>query len=126
MKKANEKVMVKELNGIKPYVFPTGIVVAILLGMLSTWLTPIVPYLITLLVLAGLLVGYHNVTEEEAPQYLLYVTALVFVTTLSGSVLGSVQFVGPLLDGILTSMLAFITPSAIVVGIMAIMRLARD
>ncbi len=118
--------MKKITNSIRQYVFPTGIVVAIFLGMLSTWLTPMVPYMVSVLVIAGLLVGYHNVTEEESHDYLLYMVALVIVTTISGSILGSVQLIGPLLEGILTAMLAFLTPSAIVVGITAVMKLARD
>lgn len=122
MNKITEKVSYK----VKPYVFPVGIGVAVVLGLLSAWLTPMVPFLVSLLVIAGLLVGYHNVKEDETHDYVIYTTALVIITTVSGGVLSSVQVVGKILESILTAMLAFITPSAIVVGIRAVVRLARD
>lgn len=113
-------------NKVKQYVFPVGIGVALVLGLLSGWLTAFVPFLVSVLVLAGIAVGYYNVTEEEMQDFVFFTTALVVVATLAGSMLGSVQLIGGLLNNVLASVLAFVTPALIVVAVRAVMVLAKD
>lgn len=116
----------KLLNRLIAYAFTTGVVVALVLGLVSTWVQAWVPLLTSLLVLAGVVVGFFNITPNETRDYVLFVTALVVVTSLSQDAFGAVQGVGPYLQGMLGAILAFIVPSVIVVGIKAVINLAKN
>jgi len=114
-------------NRLIAYAFTVGIVIALILGLISTWLPAgVVPVLTTVLILMGIVVGFFNITPTETKNYVLFVTALVIVTSLGGGVLGGVQLIGVYLESILQAILAFILPSVLIVGIKAVMNLARD
>jgi uncharacterized membrane protein len=114
-------------NEIIAYSFTGGVLVALVLGLISQVIPEsITPYLTSLLILAGIVVGFFNITPEEAKDYVVYVTALVIVTTLSQGSLSSIQYVGTYLEAILSSILAFIVPSVIIVAVRSIVHLARD
>src|SRR3989338_5534028 len=117
----------KVANKMIAYVFTAGVILALVLGLVAT-MVPAgwVPYFTTLLIVAGILVGFFNITPEEVKNYILYVTAIVIVTSLSKGSLGAVQVVGPYLESILCSIMAFIVPSLIIVGLKAVIQLARD
>ena len=117
----------KIVNKLIAYAFTGGVVIALVLGLISQ-LVPAsaVPYLTSLLILAGIIVGFFNITPAETRDYVLYVTALVIVTSLSKGVLGQVQRIGPSLESVLGMILAFITPSLIIVGLKAVMNLAKN
>lgn len=117
----------KVANKMIAYAFTGGVVLALILGLVATMVPPgAVPYLTSLLILAGIVVGFFNITKEETTNYILYVTAIVIVTSLSKGALGAVQLIGPLLESILGSIMAFIVPSLIVVGLKAIINLAKN
>jgi len=118
---------VKKLaNTVIAYSFTVGVVIALVLGLVSGLVTQWVPALTSLLILAGVVVGFFNITPAETKDYVLFVTAVVIVISLGGNTLGQVQYVGDYLSRILTSILAFILPSVIIVAIKAIINLARD
>lgn len=113
-------------NKVIAYAFTAGIVAALVLGLLSTWVTQWESVLTSILILAGIVVGFFNITPKEARDYILYVTALVIVTSLSKGTLGSLTTIGPMLENVLGSIMAFIMPSVIIVGIKSILNLARS
>ena len=114
-------------NRLIAYAFTVGIVIALILGVISAWLPAgVVPVLTSILILMGIVVGFFNITPTEAKDYVLFVTALVIVTSLGGGILGNVQMIGMYLENILQAILAFVLPSVIIVGIKAVMNLARD
>lgn len=120
----------KVVNKVLAYAFMTGIIVALILGLVSPVvesINPALPAILTsLLILAGIVVGFANITEDETRDYILYVTALVIVLSLGGSTLGQVQRIGPYLESVLGSLMTFVLPSVIIVGVRAIFRLAKD
>lgn len=124
--------MVKEYaksvaNKVIAYSFVVGVVIALILGLISNLLpASIVPYLTSVLILAGIIVGFFNISPTETRDYVLFVTALVIVASLSSNVLGQVQVIGPTLQRVLGTLLAFIVPSVVIVSIKAVMNLARD
>lgn len=119
--------MNKVTNKVIAYAFTVGVVIAIVLGLISTKLSAsVVAVLTTFLILAGLIVGFFNISPSEQKDYVLYVTALVVVLSLSGSVLGAVQWIGPYLESVMASIMAFILPSVVVVGLRAVINLAKD
>lgn len=117
----------KMVNKVIAYAFTIGVAIALVLGLISAMVPlSVVPYLISLLILAGIVVGFFNIAPEEAKSYVLFVTAIVIVTSLSKGSLGSVQFIGPYLESVLASIMAFIVPSVIIVGLKAVINLARE
>lgn len=106
--------------------FTIGVVVALVVGLASPYIpSNALPFLTSLLILAGIAVGFFNIHPNEARDYVVFVTALVIVTSLSQGILGAVQFVGPLLENVLRSILAFILPSVVIVAVRSILQLAR-
>lgn len=117
----------KVTNKVIAYAFTVGVLLALVLGLLSQFVPPTaMPFLISVLVLAGIVVGFFNIGQEEAKDYVVYVTALVIVTGLSQGALGAVQVVGPALEAVLRTLMAFIVPSVIIVAVRSIINLARD
>ncbi len=114
-------------NKLIAYAFTIGVVVALVLGLISSVLPAgAVSVLTSLLILAGIAVGFFNIQPGERKDYVLFVTALVIVTSLSKGSLANVQYVGGLLESVLGAILAFILPSVIIVAIKAVLNLARD
>lgn len=113
-------------NKLIAYAFTVGIIAALVLGLLSTWVAQWEAVLTSILILAGIVVGFFNISPKEARDYILYVTALVIVTSLSKGTLGALTTIGPMLENVLGSIMAFIMPSVIIVGIKSILNLARS
>jgi hypothetical protein len=118
-------------NKLIAYAFTIGIVIAIVLGLLSalmgTGLSAGMKALLTsILILAGIVVGFFNITPSETKDYILYVTAMYVVVYFGGATLGKLAYIGVYLSGILDALLAFILPSLIIVAIKAIINLAKN
>ena len=121
------KIANKIENKVIAYAFTTGVIVALILGLISA-IVPAnaVPYLTSLLILAGIVVGFFNITPTETSSYVLFVTAIVVVTSLSQGSLAAVQYIGPYLESVLASIMAFIVPSVIIVGLRSVINLAEN
>ena len=78
----------KMTNKLIAYAFTAGVVIAVILGLISSWLPAgVVPILTTVLILAGIIVGFFNVTADEQRDYILFVTALVIVLSQGAAIL---------------------------------------
>lgn len=114
-------------NKVIAYSFTVGVVIALVLGLISTRLAPsTVAVLTSVLIVMGIIIGFFNITPSEQKDYVFYVAAIVVVVALGGNNLGQLQFVGPTLVAVLNAILAFIMPSVIIVGIRAVINLAKD
>ena len=121
------KMVSKIENKVIAYAFTAGVVIALVLGLISAMVPAnAVPYLTSLLILAGVIVGFFNITPLEAKDYVLFVTAIVIVTSMSKGALGAVQVIGPYLESVLASIMAFIVPSVIIVGLKSVLNLAEN
>tara|TARA_Y100000310_G_C20666513_1_gene807803 strand:+ start:2251 stop:2622 length:372 start_codon:yes stop_codon:yes gene_type:complete len=115
------------VNKLIAYAFTLGVIVALVLGLISAMVPKTVaPYLTSLLILAGIVVGFFNITPKEAERYVLFVTAIVIVTSLSKGSFASVQVVGKYLESVLGMIMAFIVPSVIIVGLKTVVNLAKN
>lgn len=113
---------------IGDYAFIIGVVVAIILGIASQALGGAVVWLTSLLILAGLVIGFLNVTGKETKEFLWVSVALVvtaFAGNASGS-LASVQVIGPYLQEIFKRILEVVVPATIVVALKDIWGLAKE
>ena len=112
---------------IGKYAFIIGVVIAVILGLAVPGLAAATPLLTSLLVILGLVVGFMNVHGKATRDFLLIATILVIVSSMGGTatVLGSVQIIGRYLQGIFNSIMAFVVPAVIIVGLKAVYALAK-
>jgi len=115
---------------IGAWAYIIGMIIAVALGVFST--LPGMTWLLTILIVMGLIVGFLNVNEKETSAYLLAAVSLVIVTSFGGGVIGtigdgtSLVWLGNALQGVLNAMTVFIVPATIVVALKAIYALAKD
>ena len=111
------------------YSFIGGVVIAVVLGLVpASTLGTAAGLLASLLVVLGLIVGFLNVTGKETKEFMMVATVLIvaaFAGNASGT-LGGVQYIGPYLQGIFTSVLAFVVPATVVVGLKDIWSLGQN
>tara|TARA_Y100000310_G_C20681599_1_gene816284 strand:+ start:3145 stop:3462 length:318 start_codon:yes stop_codon:yes gene_type:complete len=94
------------------WAFTAGIVLAVILGFVSTDLT-------WLLIILGLVVGFVNVTEKESTAFLIASMALV----ITAGALTQLPALGGYVTSILANVVALVSPAAIVVGLKAVWEL---
>ena len=106
--------------------FVLGVILAVILGLASAQLGTLTPWLMSLFVLLGLIVGFLNVTGKETKDFLLVTTVLVIVAFAggAGANLGGVMYLGAYLVGIFNAILAFVVPAIVVVALKEVYALA--
>jgi hypothetical protein len=102
------------------WAFIGGVVLALIAGMY-----PIGTALTAILVILGLLVGFLNVTGKETNSFLFASLVLVVMGGFGGQVFMAVGDAGILLANMLSAILLFVIPSALVVSLKAIYVLAE-
>ena len=109
------------------YSFVIGVVVALVLGLAGKYLGTAEPWLISLLIVAGLVAGFLNVTGKETKEFITVGAILAVVLYVSGSSadVGSVLYVGDYLAGVIQYAMAFIVPAIIVAGLKEIYSLGQ-
>ena len=110
-----------EIHRVAHYTFFVGLLVAIVAGLFRNLLGPEV--LVTTLVLLGLVVGLFNLTAKETTPFLVACVALMLAGIVN---LGLIPGVGLYLRSILSNIVVFVVPGAIIVGLKAIWKLASD
>ncbi|MBI2108321.1 hypothetical protein HYU10_00195 [Candidatus Woesearchaeota archaeon] len=111
------------------YSFIVGVIVAIVLGVASPQLgVQAVTWLTSLLIVAGLVIGFLNVTGKETKEFLMVSVALVIVAFAGKDLvsLENVEIIGNYLQGIFQSVLAIVIPATIVVALKDIWELAKE
>jgi len=111
------------------YSFIGGVIIAVILGLVPTdTLGTAAAWLASLLVVLGLIVGFLNVTGKETKEFMMVATVLIIAAFAGGAsdTLGSVQVVGSYLQGIFASVLAFVVPAVVVVGLKDIWSLGQN
>ena len=102
------------------YSFIGGVIIAVVLGLVpASALGGASPWLASLLVVLGLIVGFLNVTGKETKEFMMVATVLIIAAFAGGAsdTLGGVQLIGPYLSGIFAHVLAFVVPATVVVGL---------
>jgi len=107
------------------YSFIIGVIIAIVLGIFS--MGSATPWLASLLVVLGLIVGLLNVRGKETKEFLLVAVVLVITASMGGAsaTLGGVQYLGQYLSGIFTQVLAFVVPATVIVALKDIWGLGK-
>jgi len=110
-----------ELHRVAHYTFFVGLLVSIVAGLFRNLLRPEV--LVTTLVIMGFIVGLFNLTAKETQAFLVASIALMLAGIVN---LGLIPGVGLYLRSILSNIVVFVVPGAIIVGLKAIWKLASD
>lgn len=119
------------------WAFLFGVVLALIVGLFSTQLGWAAVYIIGLLALLGLVVGFMNIPEKETVSFLVATIALLSVlgswAPLANLITGIAAQVGIVnagavvvekLAGIMSALAAFVGPAALVVSLKLIYDLA--
>lgn len=103
---------------IGKWAFIIGVLVAIVAGLFGTAVPADITVIIGwVLIVAGLVIGFLNITAEEVTQFLIAAIALLSV---GAAGLGAVTLVGPMVSAILTNIIAIVSPAALVVALKAV------
>src|SRR3989338_3942161 len=121
MAKKKSKSAPRELHRIDHYAFFIGLLVSVIAGLFRDLVAPEV--LVTTLVLLGFLVGIFNLTAKETVPFLIASIALMLAGIVN---LGLIPGVGLYLRSILSNIVVFVVPAAILVGFKTIWQLASD
>jgi hypothetical protein len=109
-----------KLEKIGAYAFLGGILLSIIFGFVYGITHPI--WLSTVLIILGLLVGLLNIEDKNISLFLI--ASLTFIAT-SNSV-NAIPVVGDVLRGILVNLVYFVAPAALIVSIVAIIRVSNS
>jgi hypothetical protein len=113
---------------IGSYSFIVGVVLAVVLGLFSAYITgQVAAILVSLLVLLGLAVGFLNVAGKETKEFLIVGVILAVVAYVGGAAnLGKIMYIGVYLVSIFNYIMAFVVPAIIVVGLKDVIRLTKE
>jgi len=112
-------------NKVGHLAFLGGVAVAIIAGILP--LGANAAWIQLILVLAGLVVGFLNVTAKETSDFLIAAVALLAANA-GGKVfeLINVFNIGMYLNAIVGNIAVFVAPAAVIVALKAVNELAKD
>ena len=110
-----------ELHRLAHYTFFAGLLVAIVAGLFRSVIRP--ELLVTTLVVLGFVVGLFNLTAKETTPFLVAAIALMLAGIVN---LGLIPGIGIYLRSILSNIVVFVVPGAIIVGLKTIWKLASD
>ena len=107
--------------------FILGVILAVIIGLVGRYLAGVEIWLISLLIILGLLVGFLNVTGKQTKEFVLMAVALVVVAYAGGAsgTLTSILYLGDYLAGIFNALMAFVVPAVVVVILKGVYSLAK-
>lgn len=113
------------------WAFILGVIIALVLGILSTKMTPIqYTWLVGVLVVLGVLIGFLNITGKETMDFLTISVMLVVAVSLGGQALkaglDALGAFGGYLSGIFYAVMLLLIPSILIVSLKAIWNLAKN
>ncbi len=120
-KKSKTSFASMEIHRIAHYAFFVGLLISIVAGLFRDVLSP--EALLTTLVTLGFLVGLFNLTAKETTPFLVASIALMLAGIVN---LGLIPVIGVYVRSILTNIVVFVVPAAIIVGLKTIWHLASD
>ena len=108
------------------WAFILGVVVAIIAGLASTFVAVYSGYVLLVLVVLGLIVGFLNVKDKEVVNFLIAAIALMAVGTANlVSINFAVPMLGTLVQSIIQNIAAFVAPAALVVALKEVYNIAK-
>jgi len=110
-----------ELHKLAHYSFFVGLIIAIVAGLFRKFFSPEI--LVTTLVILGFVVGIFNLTAKETMPFLVAAIALMLAGIVN---LSLIPGIGVYLRSILSNIVVFVVPGAIIVGLKTIWKMASE
>ncbi|HLD33799.1 MAG TPA: hypothetical protein VJB66_03660 [Candidatus Nanoarchaeia archaeon] len=114
------KLMTPSLQNVGHWAFLVGALIAILGGFLNNIVGDTA--ILTALLVLGLVVGLLNITVRETSEFLLATIALILAGVVN---LGLIPVVGIWLRNVLSNLVVFVVPAAVIVALRTIWVLAN-
>jgi len=109
-----------QLQKFGAFSFLLGILIAIIFGIIPTLRN--VTWVVVVLMILGILVGLLNVEDRNISLFLLAAISLVAMSTS----LNAMPIIGDMLRAIMNNLVQFVGPAALVVAIVAIIRVSNS
>jgi len=114
-----------KVQSVGSWAFIAGVVLAIILGLFGQMVATYKGFIVTILVIIGLIVGLINIGDKETTNFLIAAIALLAANTVtqwtSLDVIGNIStYIAGILGGIAT----FVAPAAVLVALKAIYDMA--
>jgi len=100
--------------------FAIGLLLAIIAGFFT------ISYIMTILAILGLIIGFLNVTAKESHKYLMAVVALLMIGTASISALDSLGNLYGVTESIITNVIAFAGAAGLVVALKEVVAISKE
>ncbi|MFA5173727.1 MAG: hypothetical protein WC438_00935 [Candidatus Pacearchaeota archaeon] len=110
-------------NLIGAWAFLIGVILAIVIGLFSSYLgASAYSIILKILLVIGILVGLLNITSSESSKFLLAAFALVIVSFMGQSVMAIIPQIG----AILNALLVVFVPATIIVALKSLFELSKN
>lgn len=109
-----------DLQKIGAFAFLGGILLSVIFGLIYGMSHPV--WLSTVLIILGLVIGLLNIEDRNISLFLI--ASITFIAT-SNSI-NAIPVVGDVLRGILVNLVYFVAPAALIVSIVAIIRVSNS
>ena len=108
---------------IGKWAFIIGVLLAIIAGLFGNLIPANIAVIIGwALVIAGLVIGFLNIADKEVTNFLIAAIALLAV---GAAGLGAVTIAGPIINAVLTNIIAIVSPAALVVALKAVYAMGK-
>lgn len=122
-KKGSFKKTQLELHKVAHYTFFVGLLVALVAGIFGRSYEIDPRITVTILVLLGFMVGLFNLTTKETTPFLVASIALMLAGIVNLSLIPKIGF---FVRDMLSNIVVFVVPAAIIVGLKTVWKLASD
>lgn len=114
------------LQQIGGWAFILGVIIAIIAGIASTQVAGYAQWILLVLVILGLVVGFLNIKDKEVTGFLIAAIALIAVGTATQLTVidKAIPTLGTILNVIVTNIAVFVTPAALVVALKEVYNIA--
>jgi len=113
----------RQNNLIGAWAFLIGVVLAIVLGLFSTYIgSSAYRVILSILVVLGIIVGLLNIGTRENSKFLLAAVSLVIVAFMGSSVLSIISQIGAILNAILV----LVIPATVIVALKSVFEIGKD
>ena len=111
---------------IGSWAFILGVVISIIAGLAAATVVAYAGWIVFVLVVLGLLVGFLNIGDKEIQPFLIAAIALIVIGTTSLLHLNTLYLgLGTILTTMLQYIAAFVAPAALIVALKAVYNLAK-
>ena len=109
------------------WAFILGVILAVVLGLFGAAVGGMQGWLVSLLTVLGLIVGFLNLSGKNAEKFVFAGLVLVIATYMGGAsgTLANVALIGQYLGGVFDAILLFVVPAVVVVALKDVYDLAQ-